>query len=163
MKVLLVALLALETAGRASALDAACHLMTEGIYAPGAPFACGAAADDVRGMDRCVLQCGLCTTPDLLYALPTATRAPLCGDPTDPSSAGGGGTFDTDGALAAATAAVMNASAAQGVYWLDDAGGAEVNASACVSHLLAYMPRRDLLRLFEGGGPFLFVDFLLEV
>lgn len=44
--------------------------------------------------------------------------------------------------------AVYTVGEMHGLWWLDDAGDVEVNATACLIHLLEFMPRRDTLTLF---------------
>ena len=56
--------------------------------------------------------------------------------------------------------AVIGTGAMQGQFFLFGPGGAEENATECIQHLLAHMPRRDLLLLFSE--PFRFVDFIIE-
>ena len=62
--------------------------------------------------------------------------------------------------LQIATNAVVGLAAMQGQFFLTGPGGTEANATECIQHLLAHMPRRDLLLLFSE--PFRFVDFIIE-
>jgi hypothetical protein len=143
-------LAALVRAGAAA--DASCYaLVGAGSWRPAsaAPVTCAAQSD--READFCFLLCGLCTTPELAMGLDPSVAAQYCS---------GGPTPDNATVVQLATSAFMNASAAQGYFWLDDAGDVEANATACVSYLFSFMPRRDMQLLF--AQPFEMMDFVVE-
>ena len=73
---------------------------------------------------------------------------PLCGtaDPAPP------------GPLVAQ--ALYNIGEMQGHWWLDDAGDIEYNATACLTHLVSFLPKRDTMALF--GSPWQSLEFLME-
>ena len=62
--------------------------------------------------------------------------------------------------LQIAVNAIVGTGAMQGQFFLFGSGGTEENATECLVHLLAHMPRRDLLLLFSQ--PYRSVDFLIE-
>ncbi len=117
---------------------------------PAAPVTC--AATTSRGRDACLLVCGICAQPELAVGFDPSVSASLCAD---------GSVLPDDGSLGpAAAAALLNVSAMQGVYWLDDAGDVEANATEAFTYLVSGLPRRDLAILFRE--PFTFLEFLTD-
>ena len=108
------------------------------------------------GSDDAFVQCGYCSTPDLSYLQDGASLAALCGQagsplpPPPPHAA----------LVSTLVAALLNTSQIQGVYFLDEPGGLEENATEALTYLLDTMPRRDWLQLF--AAPLSFSDFLVE-
>ena len=116
-------------------------------------FSLPSTAASGRSADGAFLQCCACSadaTP-LLAGLSPADRAALCtASPSLNASVIG----------ARVASAVYAAMQVQGMWFLDG-GGPEDNATACLAHLFASMPRRDTMVLFEGllGRS---LDFLAE-
>jgi hypothetical protein len=91
--------------------------------------------------DTCFLMCGFCATPSLRIFLP-AESALACQSVPRP------GPKNT---VTAVTWAFLNHSAVlHGLYFNDP--GPETNSSLCIEHLIRFMPRRDLLQLFQPGA-----------
>lgn len=118
------------------------------------------ARDDRVAQNRCFMWCSVCESAPLRLGLSAHTRAAYCDAP--PAT----GTWPSSNTIIDLTVeAIMNATRVQGLYWLDDPGGPETNASACLTHIIQYMPRRDLLRMFGAGAAgdvFAFMDFMSE-
>jgi len=112
--------------------------------------ACGAINPECYNFnsDMSFVFCGLCSTPELRIGL-SASNQTLCANPAPPDS------FVVD----LFSQALLNASALQGHFW-NDGGGSEDNYTDCMRHLVAGMPLRDFIRLFEQ--PLTFSDFLVE-
>jgi hypothetical protein len=108
-----------------------------------------------RDADASFLQCCVCAQAEALLFLPPADVSFLCG--------AGGAALPLLNASAIGTAvatAVYNVQQVQGMWFLDG-GGPEDNATAALTHLFTYMPRRDTMAIFEdflGRG----LDFLAE-
>ena len=98
--------------------------------------------------DRAFLRCCACASPTLLLGLNATDATSLC---TLTST-------DSPGPLVAR--ALYNIGEMQGHWWLDDSGDIEENATACLQHLLDFMPKRDTLVLFDDV--FFAIDFLAE-
>ena len=109
-----------------------------------------------RQLDACFLLCGVCAVRPLRLGLAAATRAQYC-----PPAGGGRGSATAAsfsfsslapaGVGALSAAAVINASAAQGLVY-------PPNATAPLAHVLAAVSRADVQVLL--GSPFLGLDFL---
>lgn len=89
--------------------------------------------------------CGLCSTADLVNWLTPAGVA-LCSNQAFPQRS------DVDAAL---TSAVLRYAQMHGNFW-----NYEANATACWSHLLSHLPRRDMILLFNA--PDTFIDYVAE-
>jgi hypothetical protein len=98
--------------------------------------------------DRAFLRCCACASPTLLLGLNLSDNAALCASNTTYSP----------GPLVAR--ALYNIGEMQGHWWLDDSGNIEQNATACLQHLLDFMPKRDTLVLLDDV--FSAFDFLSE-
>ena len=103
-----------------------------------------------RDADAAFLACCTCAEPSTSLMLAPLADA-LCGAaaPTDAPSVGA--------LVAARVYALMEL---QGMWFLDG-GGPEDNATACLAHLFAFMPRRDTAALFQNL-PGESIDFLHE-
>ena len=122
------------------------------VAAAGCGSCAGALPSGAPVADSAYLACCACRTPEISgLGLDASDVAALCG------------------ALPAANATLVAPLVAralyavgemQGHWWLDDAGDVEENATACLVHLLASMPKRDALLLFEA--PLRGLDFLAE-
>jgi len=144
-----VLLLLLLGAPTAVAVDPSCYALVGAesmATAKDAPVTCPASADK----DSCFMLCGLCTTPDLRMAMSSDVAGVYCN---------GGAVPDADTVAALASGVVTNVSVIHGYFWLDG-GGSESNATECVTKLLRYMPRRDMILLFNQ--PVDFIDFIVE-
>jgi len=97
------------------------------------------------------LRCGVCQTAPLLVALQQVS-------PSNASLLCGGDSVTAARVYDWSVDAIVGAAEFQGDFFLG--GGVEINATTCLRHLVANMPRRDLLLLFTNTLPF--VDFLVE-
>lgn len=107
----------------------------------------------------CLLLCGVCTTPALRAGLSIQQASDAC-KPTAQLSPEHQQQQQHVAAVALITTALLNTSAMQGEHWLNSAGAVEANATACLSHLVEFMPVRDVLLLLEQ--PYQMLDFLIE-
>jgi hypothetical protein len=137
LRITLVLLVACAAAV-ASAVDIGC-------VPPNIDFKCYASPQ------KCLLLCGVCRTAEFALTMDPVVATDFCASPWNVSD---------EEILALALNVVQNASALHGLYWIDDPSGPEANASACLSHLLDFMPKRDLLLLFSQPYPML--EFLFE-
>lgn len=114
-----------------------------------APVNCSMSQSD-REDDVCFMLCGLCTTPELAFALSDANAGQYCS-----------GAYTVDPVADAPVVANMTTTALlvsleiQGYLWDYPA-----NISAAVLTYVRWAPRRDLQHLF--ADPYRFGDFLVE-
>jgi len=108
---------------------------------------CGYQGDDA--VDRCFLLCSLCGSPVLGHAT-GISLSPAC----EGAAAAAGDV------VGLATQAFVNATTLHGIHWQDSPGGKEENATLAITALLRYMPRRDVILLFQDT--FNFLDFLVQ-
>lgn len=117
------------------------------VRATGAAVACSPTVSGLDG-DRAFLRCYACASSTLLLGLNSTDAATLCAPDA------------TDSPAPLVARALYNIGEMQGHWWLDDSGDIEENATACLQHLLDYMPKRDTLVFFNDI--FFALDFLSE-
>ena len=101
--------------------------------------------------DAAFLACCACSTPELFrLGLNATDYAALCPGAPPPAAV----------AVPLLARGLYAVGEMQGHWWLDDAGDVEENATACLEHLLAHMPKRDALLLFDA--PLRGLQFLAE-
>jgi Transglutaminase-like superfamily len=98
---------------------------------------------------KCLLLCGVCTTPEFAYF--SSNFDSYCG--------GSSPTTD-EGVVDFAADALLAVNQLLGNYFLDDAGDIEMNATQALKALLRHMPIKDLMVLF--AEPISTLDFLIE-
>jgi len=121
----------------------------------------GAAAFDASRPDLDFLVAACACAPaaqnDLLLGLNASDRCALCG-PGEWCAAAPPAPRAPPAPLVAR--ALYALGEMHGRWWLDDAGDVEENATACLEHLVAHLPKRDALALFADLPAAL--DFLAE-
>ena len=107
---------------------------------------------DSLNRNYCFLLCRVCSVPEFMISIMPDEQTKFCSNFSK--------SLTDDGVLAFCTGTFMRTANLNGYYFLDDPSGPEVNGTVALQHLLAYMPRRDLIPL--SAQPLLFIDFLFE-
>ena len=125
--------------------------------------ACEARVSRQGGPFDCWLTCGLCKSDSLTAWMAAPEFAALCtpgGSPVCSAGRADDPFLSHDTLIATTVQAILNLSAVQGGFLNDFPGAIEENATQALTSLVAGMPRRDLMLLFEA--PVAFSEWLLE-